>query len=467
MKNVIGFYDMDEFYWNINGTQWSQTFDKVTARVHVPATLVSSLTNQAICYAGNEGDRITKGCTVEPVTQADGSVIYTVTVNDLLGRQNLTFDVGFKKGTFVLGPEIDAAKQRARMWAIAHAIMVTVPILATLIIMTNKWRKYGKDPRGRGVIIPEYLPPKELNVLTSSYLQKESISPTAMTAIILELAVRKYITIYEIPKKGLFGKPTYELEFSKKPTGLKPEEAKVMDIFFHDQEVGNRVKLSQLKHKLYAKIPELDKQIGGAMAEQGYFVGDPKKVKTRYIWPGVGIIVLGIPAIFVQLYGLSVGLIISGFIVIFFSSAMSVRTKEGVRLKEYLDGLKDYMELAEADRIRFLQSPAGAEKIAATGVDPESGAQKVKIFEKLLPYALIFGIEKDWAKQFEDIYTQPPDWYHGNWSTFSTIHLVSSMGGFNTANTTSFSSPGSSGSSGFGGGGSSGGGGGGGGGGGW
>jgi uncharacterized membrane protein len=97
--------------------------------------------------------------------------------------------------------------------------------------------------------------------------------------------------------------------------------------------------------------------------------------------------------------------------------------------------------------------------------DPKTSEAKVKLFEKLLPYAMLFGLEKDWAKQFESIYVSAPDWYQGgNWSAFNTGYLVGSLSDFNDFASTNFASPSSSSGSGFSGGGAGGGGGGGGGG---
>jgi uncharacterized membrane protein len=91
----------------------------------------------------------------------------------------------------------------------------------------------------------------------------------------------------------------------------------------------------------------------------------------------------------------------------------------------------------------------------------------VELFEKLLPYAIVMGVEKEWADQFKNIYSQPPEWYSGNITSFNAGYLAGSLNsGFNSAVNASFSPPSNSGSSGFGGG-FSGGGGGGGGGGGW
>jgi len=142
---------------------------------------------------------------------------------------------------------------------------------------------------------------------------------------------------------------------------------------------------------------------------------------------------------------------------------MPAKSTLGTEAKEYLLGLKEYIKLAEADRLKYLQSPEGAKAYG----DYSENTTKIKLFEKLLPYAIIFGLEKDWANSFKDIYSEPPDWYQGNWSTFNTAMLLGGVSGFADASSVSFAAPSSSGSSGFGGGGFSGGGGGGGGGGGW
>jgi uncharacterized membrane protein len=128
---------------------------------------------------------------------------------------------------------------------------------------------------------------------------------------------------------------------------------------------------------------------------------------------------------------------------------MTAKSKKGVLSYEYLLGLKDYLKIAEKDRLRFHNAPE----------------KKPEVFEQLLPYAMVFGVEELWAKEFEGIYINPPDWYQGNKnSTFNVVAFGHEMVLFNNLATTSFSSSPSSGS---GGGGSSGGGGGGGGGGSW
>ncbi len=68
-------------------------------------------------------------------------------------------------------------------------------------------------------------------------------------------------------------------------------------------------------------------------------------------------------------------------------------------LRDHLAGLRDYIELAEADRLRFLQSPGGALR---HGIDTPDGRLEMYVLnEKLLPYAVLFGQEREWARVLE------------------------------------------------------------------
>ncbi len=78
-----------------------------------------------------------------------------------------------------------------------------------------------------------------------------------------------------------------------------------------------------------------------------------------------------------------------------------------------------------------------------------------ELFDKYLPYAMAFGVEQQFARAFEGIYTQAPQWYVGpSMMNFSVSHFSSSMSHLSTvAGMTLSSSPRSSSGSGFGGGG--------------
>ena len=142
-------------------------------------------------------------------------------------------------------------------------------------------------------------------------------------------------------------------------------------------------------------------------------------------------------------------------------SNIKIPSRKGFEAKNYLEGLKLYISVAESERLKFSQSLQNSERFQT-----EFGGSRVKLYEKLLPWAALFGLEKSWAKvlelQFQDE-NYLPDWYVGS-TVFNAMVFSNSLNSFNSA-MNSYSAPSSSSSGG--GGGFSGGGAGGGGGGGW
>ena len=120
---------------------------------------------------------------------------------------------------------------------------------------------------------------------------------------------------------------------------------------------------------------------------------------------------------------------------------MPARTVSGVREYEKILGFQEFLSRVEGDRL---------ERIVRT---PE-------LFEKFLPYAMALGVEDNWAKAFDGIFQQPPQWYSGSGgiSTFRPSSFTSVLGRMSaSAATVMASAPRSSGGSGFSGGSSGGG----------
>ena len=97
--------------------------------------------------------------------------------------------------------------------------------------------------------------------------------------------------------------------------------------------------------------------------------------------------------------------------------------------------------------------------------------QDPKYFYNILPYAWVLNVSDKWAKKFETIAIQPPDWYYGYNGMFHPVLFMNnfnhSMNAVQSSMVSHPSSSGGGGGGGFSGGGFSGGGGGGGGGGSW
>ena len=94
-------------------------------------------------------------------------------------------------------------------------------------------------------------------------------------------------------------------------------------------------------------------------------------------------------------------------------------------------------------------------------IDPANPAEMLKLYEVLLPYAVVFGQEKEWAEQLAALYgpDRSPDWYAGTHG-FSAGSFSSGISSLSASSSSSSTSGGSSGGGSSGGGGGGGGGGG-------
>ncbi len=449
LQNVITFYgDHDELYWNINGNQWGQPFTKVTANIHVPDAI--KIQDQKCFTGGLNSTR--QACVISKVD--DG--ITAATTQKLEPYETLTVVSSLPAGYF--------AKQTAADWWKDNAGKILGIALPPLVIggfAFMYWRRKGKDLKGRGIIIPEYGPPDNLGPAEAGIIMSYRLNPKYVSAVIIDLAIRKYLKINEITeKKILKDKKTYEFELVNPDFSvLKSYEQAIMNKLFAAKTADERVTLAALKSTFYVTVQSLQTSLPKDLTDQGYFPSNPKRAGAG-MYIGAGALVF--LAFSIHMFA-SIGLAISAAILFMFARLMPSRTAKGVAAEEAIKGLKLYMETAEADRIKMLQSPD-----APYATQSDAPVKTVDLFEKLLPYAMVLGVENQWAKQFADIYNTPPDWYNGNWSTFNAIYLTSALTNSVGAMTSNFSPPSSSGSSGFSGdGGFSGGGGGGGGGGGW
>ena len=450
----------DGMFWDINGDQWSQSFGSVIARVHLAGDLTTTLDPTGTrCFTGGVGSQAQNCLSSTTATGSPETQITFATTRSLEANETLTTELRFAAGTFAAYKM--PASELIKLLA-AILFLFILPAVLSLWIVVRQWRKSGRDATGSQVVIAQYLPPKNLSVLGASGLLLEKSDPKAISAQIVDLAVRQYFKIYETTKKVLFVESSsYEIELIRDTTNLRPEEIAVVNMLFGiSSPLNHRVNLDSFKNKLYTEASTLGDQVIQELTDASYFRTNPVKAKTPFAVGGT-ILVAAILAIvfFAHLPWYFTGAtVIPGLILLIGAIIMPARTQLGVDTRDHLFGLKLYMKMAEADRIKMLQSPHGE---LTEKVDVNDTTQLIKLYERLLPYAMLFGIEQDWAKEFAGLYQTPPDWYAGT-SAFNVGYFASSISSFSAESNSSFTPPSSSSGGGF-----SGGGGGGGGGGGW
>jgi hypothetical protein len=444
---------LDEWYWDTNGTQWKVPIDSLAITYKINDDLVNARVGMPACYRGASGAK--GSCSTNEV----GDVTYTVRASNLGIGENITVATGFNKGTFAAYEQTFAEKLTSIWQAVFFITLILgfAGLIALSVIYSRRMNRLSE----LSIIVTEYIPPKGTSVLVSSKVI--SVVGSAFAAQLIDFAVRHYIEVIETQEKSLWKSAQYDIKVISDPQTLLEEEKEILsDMFGSLPKVGDRVSLKSLTNNMayYLRTADNDKKLT-KLVEQTYALRkkSPKASKFFYRWAFVHLIV-GILTLSPAL------LLIAGMIAL---QGKSIRplTDKGLDLRRYLLGLTKYIKAAEAERLKFLQGPDTAQKVGES-VDINNPGQLVKLYERVLPYAILFGLEKEWSKRLGEFYesTQTrPDWYSGN-AAFNAVIFSSALSNFSTAASYSGGSASSS-SSGASGGGSSGGGGGGGGGGGW
>jgi uncharacterized membrane protein YgcG len=455
--------DVDEFYWDSVGFDSVQTFGSATVRVHVPDALAASLTGEARCYSGPYGSSTECAITRE---QGDGETVLTAGGVALGAHENVTVAVGFEPGTFVARNDSYFGAWQGWAQFISALVALGAAVLSAL------WRTTGlRDARGRPTIIAEYTPPPNADVFTSAVILKRTSRAAASGFV--ALAVRGNLQIVEKPSESAWSKkPEYWLH-AVHSDGLSPQELEFYRLIF-DGTSGGRRELQKSDTALATGVQAFVKKVRATAEKEGYYkkgtAGRSLLLASVVFLAGITTIIFGamlgaeslggtLPFVAVALGVLCVGL---SWLILF----RTPLTSSGAELRDYLRGIELYLTVAEEERFRMLQSPEGALK---TQVRSPDGGQVVKIYEKLLPFAVLWGVEDEWAKvlgtYYENLQTQP-QWYAGT-SNFTPAYFAAGIGSFAATSAAGYSgsvaSTSSSSSGGSGGGGFSGGGGGGGG----
>lgn len=411
VHHAINFFGTeDEFYWNVTGNNWPVTIRSASAHVFLPQDVSLEKINLA-CYVGviGEDDRCQE-------VKNNSSV--TVSHENLIPKSGITVAVSFPKG-LVHEP---TGTEKALSFLLANFVAL-LPVVV-LIVLFFRWKKYGKDPAGKGVIISQFDAPDSLTPLEVGGLIDEQVQGKDISAEIINLAVKGYLRINRVEKEGLIlNKTDYEFFQLKAYKDLQNEHEKtLMFILFGASDITIKpdgVLLSSFRKNTSAfhQVQTIKQAINEQLTKKGYFRSNPMVVRGVHIT--IGILVISVVAILYDSFSLIAlfSLIISGLLIICFGWIMPAKTKKGVEAKEHILGLKKYLEVAEKDRLEFHNAP---EK------NPE-------VFEKLLPFAMVLGVEKQWAKQFENIYISPPSWYGGYTSShFTAMALTNGLGNFNS-----------------------------------
>jgi uncharacterized membrane protein YgcG len=450
--------DREEFYWNVTGNGWLFTIDEASGTIYSPRDIVPT---DISVYTGKQGSKNANA----KVTQNGKSPIHVVTTKRLEPEEGLTLSASYPKGTF--------SQHATKEWLqlIQDNTFLCIVILFFLlhaILLYLHWHKVGRDPK-KGVIIPQFEPPQGLSPAAMGYIHHQKFKDIFFSAALIDLAVRRKISI-DVSRSGLIFKSTTYT--------FKVNNHIHHDDYCHTTYGFDEIDLDQFEitsgtyNKSFASLyRSFTRHVESEVVSAGK--SDAKKFLSfndDYIGMGivalVGIFISGI--IYLSVYIppfphvllLIVLFLISVLIQTFFMVIIKAYSVHGRKTADAILGFKMYLETTEQDRFDRMNPPE----------------MTLQLFEKYLPYAIVLEVENQWASKFNAIIEkaiadgQEPIMYrhYRSMSSSSYSSFTSSLSsGLSSSVSSASTPPSSSSSSGSFGGGSSGGGGGGGGGGGW
>jgi len=301
----------------------------------------------------------------------------------------------------------------------------------------------------RDAVSVQFSPPDGVRPGEIGTLVDEKADPVDVTATMIDLAVRGYLRIEEVPRSRP-DKPPKDwtlVRLRDLDASLLPFEQRLLTQLF---AAGGQVKLSDLRTTFASSMAMVQNDLYEHVTQSGWFRANPKSVRAAWVAAGATLAVLGGAATFglfaggVQVRGLGlipVALGLVGLLVLALSGAAPSRTEDGTAVLAQTLGFRHYLATAEAGQIRF-----------------EEGED---VFSRYLPYAIVFGLTERWARVFAELAAQgravgaAPGWYvgayPGNSNVFWATAFASSMDRFQSVATESLATPtpGSSGGSGF------------------
>ncbi len=442
MYNLMGqvvrkYGDKNAIIVDTIGTGFKKPIKLATSTIYLPKILENKVLVKA--YKGKFGSKN------EIKVKIDKNVI-KITALNLAPYEGVTVAISFDPSLMAVGK-----KPNYKFWEKPIFYLFLAPILALFYYYGKRFNIF-KDI---GSIAPRYHPPKDLTVMEAGLLKDNFVDFTEIKPAILELANLGYIKIEE-DENGLYLKKLKEADHA-----LSIEQERILNAIFGYAEVTPTTSI-KIDSRDFEGIRE---KVHQALIDKGYFGSSVKSARTGFLFGAVSLALLSIGAFFYYIYrdtmfekivpiGVSAGFIIVGifnflgaikskdiggfffsFVWIGFSGIflfyvinskdilislllmlviiaigsyliykrLNTLTFKGVLAKRHLLGLKEFIDKADKDKIKFFLQ------------------EDKKYLDKMLPYAVLFGLNSHWLNLYQELETPLPDWYDGSFDSFNHL----------------------------------------------
>lgn len=409
----------DEVYWNATGTEWLFPIDRATATVRLPK---GAYIRDIEAYTGAFGD---DGADVRFRQQGDGTAFFETT-RPLDVREGLTVAVAFEKGTIS-----EPTAQQRREWLLrdhGHSLRAAQWVVGLAVFYVLMWWTWGRSP-APGVIVPRWEAPTGLSAaLTRLVWNPRTQNGNLISLVLIEMASNGLINLD--PSDGA---PRLSIGSTTVGPGIPDEQKLVLDAI---QSAGGELTIDRSNGEVVQRV---ESAIATSLRQQ-YRALQPRRRAWQHVLIGLiasGAVVLAIAlpmpepmnvaAIVLTMLLFFAAAFLSGkdrkaitlfalfmlspflvmlchifvtqgdpvFLVVILAvvvmtrivlSTMGGPTVRGRKVLDEIEGLQEYIRVAESERLRI----AGAPDMSRPH------------FERILPFAMAMDLEDIWVGHFQN-----------------------------------------------------------------
>ena len=439
--------DIDEFYFNIIGSDWDTSITRVNFEISMPKEFDTSKIGFSSGYKGSTSNNV--------FYTVENNTIFGYTTTSLNSNEALTIRIELPEGYF----------SEAKSLIDNHIIIGFLIPIISLTIVVIIW--YVTTKKNKVIDTVEFYPPEGYNSLDIAFLYKGKVDNKDIVSLLIYLADKGYLKIEQKNSNSLLSaNDSTVITKIKEYDGNNSMELEFMNGLF---ESGNTVTVSSMKYNFYDTIHVIFKNMNSK--ENKKKIIKPLNTAIKIIIFAIVYLTFLLPIIMHIYNDVNIGLILTivflmafytpffvtaikvdklfwkTFIFIFLlihsgaffygviglyvyswtlllinlvitlicisiiikiSSKIVLRTKEGNEIYGRILGFRNFLITAEKEKLEHLVT------------------ENPTYFYDILPFTYVLDISDKWIKKFEDIAIEPVKWYSGS-DVFAITTFVSTM----------------------------------------
>jgi hypothetical protein len=309
----------------------------------------------------------------------------------------VTIVIGYPPGTTTAKPLLDQRHTLATAFTVNGVTGGALVGLLALLLggVALLYFTWGRDARivskkaAEGDHAPVddagFAPPDGVRPGQIGTLIDEQADVVDVTATIIDLAVRGYLLIEELPRAA-YGRLDWQLRRLDRPAGeMLPYERVLYDALFDGRDT---VRLSELGGTFAGRLSAVRGALYEDVERQGWFTRRPDSERTR--WTTTGTVLAGAGVVGTIALALYTNLALIGLAVIIAGAALAVGGR--------------YMPAKTTRGATVLAHTLGFRAHLYRGSAPDAPPEdRVALFSRYLPYAVVFDSVSRWAETVADV----------------------------------------------------------------